>query len=115
MEMRHAEDSWKHKKSGNSVAVNLEQFRNHEVGEGYQAKFVVRQQHKEASSSVVIKDMTKIQSDTSVRASSSELEKSRSSNRRRNAVDRDELLMKYLECEGLREFRKEVEKILEPN
>lgn len=116
MEMEHARASEGNKST--AAAVDLKQFRNDEVGKGYQAKFVVRQRTAEDNDkekdAVVVKDMTK--------AKSSE-EKSRKSKRKSSSRDDDMSekaekgeskatirLNKYLKCEVLRRFRKELEK-----
>lgn len=97
-----------------SAAVDLNQFRNTEVGKGYQAKHVVRQSTGR-SSDVTIKDMTKVSSDADKRETSSAPDKKK---RKRGKSDKrndrtslgEKRLQKYLECEGLRAFRKELEK-----
>ena len=85
-------------KEAAAVAVDIRQFQNHVVGEGYQARHVVRQpSSKPRGASLQVKDMTggaKFSGDTSTP------EKADSGDRR------------YIQNAGLREFRKEIEAIL---
>eukprot|EP00977_Amphora_coffeiformis_P010566 scaffold2486_cov160-Amphora_coffeaeformis.AAC.1 len=111
MELAHARES--ESKKGSAAAVDLSQFRNEEVGKGYQAKFVVRQRNaQDEESTPSVKDMTK---------KTTEEKKSRKSKRKSRDGDDDEdrkkesdnpknRLDKYLKSEGLRRFRKELEK-----
>ncbi|KAL7578217.1 hypothetical protein ACA910_012641 [Epithemia clementina (nom. ined.)] len=115
MELQHSRDTWKKDQESGStaVAVDLEQFRNHQVGEGYQAKFVVRQQYaheparKEKIDSVAVVDILRAK-----RSRNDETGISKSDKKRQRKNTSDEILAKYLECEGLRQFRKELEKIV---
>ena len=119
MELAHARDS--ESKKGVATAVDLSQFRNEEVGKGYQAKFVVRQRNaQDEGPAPSVKDMTRKRT---------EKKKSRKSKRKRSSRkddtdddnDDDEdnereqdnaknQLDKYLKSEALRRFRKELEK-----
>ena len=121
--------------------VNLEQFRNREVGVGYQARGVMRQKTGLASTgSMKIVDMTKKRhrdeksaESTSSVESSSERKSShkkkkkkhkRSTNSKRTRTrdqspfpkesnnTGDENIQKYLQCKGIIDFRKELHKIL---
>ena len=77
------------------VAVDLKQFQNHKVGEGYQAKHVVRQKSGATNSTVEIVDM--------------------SSNKnpfKTKEKKQDERLSKYLRSNAMREFRRQLEEIL---
>eukprot|EP00934_Nitzschia_sp_Nitz4_P002068 Nitzschia sp. Nitz4//scaffold119_size111653//20941//21306//NITZ4_004179-RA/size111653-processed-gene-0.5-mRNA-1//1//CDS//3329533803//2068//frame0 len=84
---------------GESAAVDLDQFRNYVVGEGYQAQHVVRQRGapKPSNQPLSIQDMTGgakfSQNDASFSTS--------------DTGERD-----YLQNAGIREFRKELEGLL---
>jgi LPS O-antigen subunit length determinant protein (WzzB/FepE family) len=94
-----------------SAAVNLNQFRNEEVGEGYQAKHVIRQRSGQHSE-IKIRDMS--------RANENEKDKKKSKKRKKHSStdaapetkeDPKERVRKYLQCDGLLQFRRELEKI----
>jgi hypothetical protein len=86
------------------AAVDFSQFRNEEVGKGYQAKFVVRQPSAGEASKVTVHDLsTKTDKKLSKKASKKE-RKDKPSAKKANRVD------KYLGSKALREFRKELEK-----
>ena len=119
MELEHARTS--DSKRGTTTAVDLSQFRNEEVGKGYQAKFVVRQRHvadSDDKNASVIKDMTaqekpekSASSRSSHKSSSSRKSKrKKSSSREREKNAESDRLQKYLRSENLRRFRKELEK-----
>lgn len=78
-----------------AAAVDLEQFRNHQVGVGYQAKHVVRQPCEESS-----KSKKKVH-DTKKGKKSLETNK--------KEITTSDRLSKYLKHEGLRRLRKELE------
>lgn len=107
MEMQHSRETWK-KPSAESVAVDLEQFRNHQVGKGYQAKFVVRQKtgHEEEAASSKRKS-----SDEPPSSASKRTQRNDESRSKKKAKSHSDPLLKYLQCEGLRKFRKEIAKI----
>lgn len=89
------------------VAVNLGQFRNEQIGVGYQAKHVIRQRYV-PDTSVAVHDMTldttsRIRTQTKHRQ-----EKLRDVTTKSMPVTR---LQKYLNCEGMRNFRKELASI----
>ena len=117
------------------AAVDLQQFRNTEVGKGYQAKHVVRQRTgMESQNAVKVQDMMTTSSATSSTrrkkehnkkaSKKSKKQKKRSSSpspidqadkrREKSAPEdwKDELLQKYLNCDGLRQFRRELESIV---
>ena len=115
MELAHARAS--ESKKGTTTAVDLSQFRNEEVGKGYQAKFVVRQRNTDDDEApVAVKDMTK--SKKSDKKKSSRKEKKRKRYRDEDDDDKksnkgsteSSRLEKYLKSEGMRNFRKEIEK-----
>ena len=88
------------------VAVDLGQFRNEQIGVGYQAKHVIRQRYV-PNAPVVIDDTTQ------VTANSRTLEK-----RVHEALGKVDTksksiarIHKYLKCNGLRKFRKELASI----
>lgn len=100
-----------HKKSV-STAVDLEQFRNHTVGEGYQARHVVRQReptHEEVN----ITDMTKRAPVKRLKHRKDKKEKRKKNDKRRRdeTEDGSTKLDKYLNSAALRRFRMELEKI----
>ena len=80
------------------AAVDLQQFRNDEVGKGYQAKHVVRQKGVPSKASGIV-DMSQ-RKDESMKTLTA----------RSNA----ESITKesYLQCRGMRNFMREVNKIL---
>ena len=88
-----------------SAAVDLNQFRNEEVGKGYQAKHVIRQPAAAVGSKIPIEDLTapsakkaKVQKDASFKESKHDNESN--------------LINKYLACEAFRKFRKEIENMI---
>lgn len=93
-----------------AAAVDLNQFRNTEVGKGYQAKHVVRQKGAKIES-ISIKDMSKPDPSAKSNKRSRESSKKRKDNSR-PSEDKEPPLQRYLKCEGLRAFRKEIEKIV---
>lgn len=78
------------------VAVDLKQFQNHVVGEGYQAKHVVRQRSAVTQSQIKTLDMTH----NTIKFKSKPEKK------------KNDKLLKYLRCNGMREFRRQLEEIL---
>ena len=96
-----------------SAAVDLSQFRNEEVGKGYQAKHVVRQKGAENAFTGVVDKSGGIFSKN---------EREGGSSKKRNRDDDgeeegdrkrppDTPLQSYLKCKGMRDFVKEVDKI----
>lgn len=102
-----ANDSSSSSKHGNSVAVNIQDFYNNEVGKGYQAKHVIRQPHLNPHPHVNITDMSK----PSAASSSSEVVVGNNSNRKENTPNTYTTLDALLKNQRLRAFRKELEKI----
>jgi hypothetical protein len=100
LEMEHSRDASQSGKRKNVAAVHVEQFQNHVVGKGYQAKHVIRQKTGKEKVAAAIVDMTggKAAKESS---SSSQTQPSSKFNRKT-----------YIQCKGLREFRREIEKIL---
>ena len=117
------------------TAVDINQFRNVEVGSGYQARHVVRQRTgNEGDSSgagMKVRDMTGGVSAAEARSTSDRCDgkgrekrkdkdaKAKSSDKsskrsRKNKAEKDEqnITDQYLKCKGVREFRLELEKIL---
>jgi hypothetical protein len=81
------------------AAVDLEQFRNRQIGVGYQAKHVVRQRSA-PDPSIAIRDTTQ---------EKTKKKKRKESNTNVNTVKEPKTrLSKYLECEEMRNFRKEL-------
>lgn len=101
MEMNHQRESFHAGKDKKNVAagVDIRQFQNHEVGEGYQAKHVVRQPSSNPSQSAALKvrDMS-----GGSKFGQQDKEEKLSDSGNRN----------YIQNSGLREFRKEIELIL---
>mmetsp|Transcript_26455 Transcript_26455/g.78265 ORF Transcript_26455/g.78265 Transcript_26455/m.78265 type:complete len:180 (-) Transcript_26455:143-682(-) len=106
------------------TAVDLSQFRNTEVGKGYQARGVVRQKGTYGGGDVKIRDMTvngvgRGQGFPQVGDEPRIFDKNKfnSKKRRSDDVEREAGITRrerYLRCRGLREFRKELDKILSP-
>mmetsp|Transcript_21107 Transcript_21107/g.38176 ORF Transcript_21107/g.38176 Transcript_21107/m.38176 type:complete len:169 (-) Transcript_21107:258-764(-) len=109
-------------KAPSHAAVDLAQFRNEEVGKGYQAKHVIRQ--KEASSTTKttagVVDMTggKFSKKKQGAESSATRKRSRDDGGEKSNDDKkrqpagDAPLESYLKCKGMRDFMTEIDKIL---
>lgn len=105
-------------KKQSAVAVDLNQFRNEEVGKGYQAKGVVRQRGSTNETSRVV-DMSG--GSFSKQGGDSSKKKKRSleddedddagGSRKKHSVN--DPLQSYLQCQGMRDFVKEADKILQ--
>lgn len=103
------------------AAVDLSQFRNEEVGKGYQAKHVVRQRGTSSSVTGVV-DMSggRFSRNERAGAESSSATKKRirdgggkeDKNDRKRQPTEDIRLGSYLKCKGMREFMKDIDKIL---
>jgi hypothetical protein len=97
------------------AAVDLNQFRNTHVGKGYQAKHVIRQRTGKDDTAVSIRDMTKETSDPSKRKSKKRKYDSpppfEEQKKTKTSSSTTTRLQRYLQCEGLRKFRKELESI----
>lgn len=112
-------------KKSQIAAVDLSQFRNEEVGKGYQAKHVVRQREAVLASSDMI-DMSGGVFESSHRHDKNEKKSSkkkdkkekRSEKRKRDrddkteAVEKDSQLEPYFKCRGLETFLSEIESML---
>jgi hypothetical protein len=97
------------------AAVDLSQFRNTEVGKGYQAKHVIRQRSAAAKETIMaVRDMTKV--DTTVKKSKEAKVKKRKSFRNDTSQQQQQQqqLQRYFQCQGLRTFRKELAAIEAP-
>ena len=103
-----------HRKEQNSreeyAAVNIKQFQNTEVGTGYQARGVVRQKTAAGASQSSIRDMT-AKTDTKI-VESTEKQKRPTEVNENGAESKRKRLEEYLSCDGIREFRKEIEQLL---
>lgn len=117
------------------AAVDLQQFRNTEVGKGYQAKHVVRQRTgMDSRDAVKVQDMTTCSASRSKSKEEHSRKSSKKSKKRKkhkhssspSPIDQDdrkreksvpenlndERLQRYLNCDGLRQFRRELESIV---
>ena len=81
------------------AAVDLQQFRNDEVGKGYQAKHVVRQKGVPSKASGIVDMSQRKEESMATQTSRSNAE----------SITKES----YLHCRGMRNFLREVEKILE--
>ena len=99
----HQREALQQSESGNNkadhAAVDLSQFRNEEVGKGYQAKHVIRQAGAPSKVSGIV-DMSK--KDISSK-------KDESKPKPKDTTTKET----YLACRGMRNFIREVDKILE--
>lgn len=120
MELEHQRESLScdTKKSQTAAAVDLSQFRNEEIGKGYQAKHVVRQREAAADSSGVVVDMSggAFQSDGKKEKKKSSKKDKKSSKRKRDTAgdkqETDSRLDTYLRCKGLKKFLEDIDKML---
>lgn len=87
------------------TAVDIKQFQNIQVGAGYQARGVIRQKTGGGDAQKV-QDMTAASSESERKRSRQECTKSGTIGSKRKTVD------EYLKCDGIREFRKEIEQLL---
>jgi hypothetical protein len=98
----------------NHAAVDLTQFRNEEVGKGYKAKHVVRQRDASLSMTSVV-DMSggkfSNQPITSIKRNNDD--KQNDSRDERKIEPTDVRHRTYLESKGMRDFMKEIDKILQ--
>ena len=98
-----------------SAAVDLSQFRNEEVGKGYQAKGVVRQRGGATNNASRVVDM----SGGSFSKQNDSLSKKKKRIHEENEEEagsrkkQPDPLQSYLQCQGMRDFVKEVDKILQ--
>lgn len=103
--------------SKNHAAVDLSQFRNEEVGKGYKAKHVVRQRDAtvSAASTSAVVDMTGGKfSKTDIRTKRSD-DTQKDNNDGRIAEPVEFHHGDFLESKGIRDFIKELHKILKPS
>lgn len=121
MELEHLRSDKVNPKS-TFCAVDKEQFYNHQVGEGYQAKHVIRQPKKDEATTQV-QDMTsglksvdhsttKTTTPMSHRSHRHKEKRKRETKRDDDAELKSKKLQTYLKCAGMRSFRREIEKIL---
>ena len=114
MEMEHQREILNSKESGReiakSAAVDISQFQNFEVGQGYQAKHVVRQ--KGGAMGTAAGGGGDTGQKVTVASMPTKPEDYASETRKKKKAKQDTSLESYLQCNGLREFRKEIEKIL---
>ncbi len=94
----------------NHAAVDLSQFRNEEVGKGYKAKHVVRQNDASLSAMCVV-DMSG--GKFSKGCNHVDARKGDKDGRRTEPVNFQPGT--YLKSKGMRDFVREIEKILKPN
>jgi hypothetical protein len=98
------------------VAVDLNQFRNQEVGRGYQAKHVIRQKAhyviEPPSSNSRIVDMTTKKDTTDSNSSQRSKKRKNATNDSTTTTKKVSRLDRYLQCAGMRQFRKELESIV---
>ena len=107
------------------AAVDINQFRNVEVGRGYQARHVVRQKtgNEDVGGGMKVRDMTggasvkeRTTSDRTDNKPTKETDKSSKRSKKHkektDATDKRNMADQYLKCKGVREFRLELEKIL---
>lgn len=106
---------------GEPVAVDLEQFRNTEVGKGYQARHVIRQPRvATAAAELSTSSTTSRKIAPAPDSSSSRTHQGGTSNISQgkrpaspSSTPHDPKLDKYLRCEALRKFRRELDQILD--
>lgn len=113
MELEHAQEIRKRVKSDESavVAVDLEQFRNYQVGKGYQAKFVVRQRLAEGDKETQTFEFHRKTTDEEGIRSRKDVKDRKREPKKKSEVHRKAGIenvsaWKYLECEGFRNFLK---------
>lgn len=94
LEMEHKKQS--HEKLSQAAAVDIRQFQNHKVGEGYQARHVIRQRSAHSGNDMQVQDM-----------SGGKFTEKKEPEKLVDTGDRN-----YLRNKGLRDFRKEIESIL---
>lgn len=121
LELEHQRESLQKHKEKVSAAVDISQFQNHEIGKGYQAKHVVRQQMADKPTAMDIKDMTgggsksdskKIKSSKVKQQNGEKKRKHREEERAKEADNPRTRLKKYLSSAAFVSFRKEIEAIL---
>ena len=98
----------------NHAAVDLSQFRNEEVGRGYKAKHVVRQREASSSAKGVLDMSGGIFSTKDVGSSSATKKRGRDEIGRGDETAVGKKSDAYLKCKGMRDFMKDIDKILKP-
>ena len=113
--LRAAEDGGVDGERSAHAAVDLSQFRNEEVGKGYKAKHVVRQREAAISSTELVDKsggkFSKKEAGSKKRRRD-DGEKGNDGSKSKQAKDTTTPLESYLACKGMRDFMKEVDKIL---
>lgn len=113
LEMEHRME---HNPDKDFAVVNIKQFQNTEVGTGYQARGVVRQKTTTAAShqklvlSVRHLPSKTVQQGTSADGKPADSRHPKDTKQKGNKRKR---LDDYMSCNGIREFRKEIEQLLE--
>lgn len=103
--------------SSAATAVDLNQFRNTEVGKGYQAKHVVRQRVAQEES-VKIQDMSVPREERKEKKKKRKREEKQASDKKTKGSKGEEdstganKLQRYLRCEAMRNLRRELESIV---
>lgn len=94
------------------AAVDLSQFRNEEVGKGYKAKHVVRQ--RDASSSVAIKGVVDMSGGAYLSTNKRCQDDVRKKGEKRALNSKSDVpcFESYLRSKGMRDFIKEIDKIM---
>lgn len=102
LEMQHHRNE-QNKTKVHYAAVNIKQFQNTEVGAGYQARGVVRQKTAGGDAETV-RDLTAAQAQQQ-KPTRPQAESKDAGNKQKGADE-------YLKCDGIRNFRKEIEQLL---
>ena len=93
------------------AAVDIKQFQNTIVGEGYQARGVIRQKTGSEGQSNHVQDFSS-KPESSLAAPAT---KGDATIKRKGSETTRKELDEYLSCDGIREFRKEIEQLLNSN
>jgi hypothetical protein len=103
-EMNHTREQFRQGITSEFTAVDIKQFHNTIVGVGYQAKGVIRQKAGVIDEPTTVKDM---------RTKPKEEPRKRSKRERKHPGEgKVQRLQRYLQCAGIREFRRQIEEIL---
>ncbi len=118
MELEHLRSDKDFPKS-TFCAVDKQQFYNHQIGEGYQAKHVFRQPKKEdvKQETQVISGLKAQEAKSSIHSETTfdeHRQQHKQEKRKRESEDdtKQNKLQMYLNSTGMRHFRREIEKIL---
>jgi hypothetical protein len=104
LEVNHTREQFRQGTTSEFTAVDLKQFHNTIVGVGYQAKGVIRQKTGAIDEATTAQD---------VRTKQKEEPRKRSKRERKHQGDgKMQRLERYLQCAGIREFRRQIEEIL---